>query len=39
VSVDITRLFAQIISRLRQNLPLSSLLDNRDIIVKLFEEK
>jgi ribose-phosphate pyrophosphokinase len=39
ISVDITRLFAQIISRLRQNLPLSSLLDNRDIIVKLFEEK
>jgi ribose-phosphate pyrophosphokinase len=39
VSVDITRLFAQIISRLRQNLPLSSLLDNRDIIVKLFDEK
>jgi ribose-phosphate pyrophosphokinase len=39
VSVDITRLFAQIISRLRQSLPLSSLLDNRDIIVKLFEEK
>jgi ribose-phosphate pyrophosphokinase len=39
MSVDITRLFAQIISRLRQNLPLSSLLDNRDIIVKLFEEK
>jgi ribose-phosphate pyrophosphokinase len=39
VSVDITRLFAQIISRLRQDLPLSSLLDNRDIIVKLFEEK
>jgi ribose-phosphate pyrophosphokinase len=39
VNVDITRLFAQIISRLRQNLPLSSLLDNRDIIVKLFDEK
>jgi ribose-phosphate pyrophosphokinase len=39
VSVDIARLFAQIISRLRQNLPLSSLLDNRDIIVKLLEEK
>jgi ribose-phosphate pyrophosphokinase len=39
VSVDITRLFAQIITRLHQDLPLSSLLDNRDIIVKQFEER
>jgi ribose-phosphate pyrophosphokinase len=37
VNVDITRLFAQIISRLHQDLSLSSLLDNRDIIVKLFD--
>ena len=38
-SVNITKLFAQTISRLHQGLPLSALLDNRDIIVKLFAEK
>jgi ribose-phosphate pyrophosphokinase len=37
-SVNITRLFAQTISRLHQGLSLSSLLDNRDIIVKLFSD-
>jgi ribose-phosphate pyrophosphokinase len=36
-SVNITPLFAQTISRLHQELSLSSLLDNRDIIVKMFE--
>ncbi|GHV68737.1 phosphoribosylpyrophosphate synthetase [Spirochaetia bacterium] len=34
-SVNITGLFAQVISRLHQGLSVSSLLDNRDIIVKL----
>jgi ribose-phosphate pyrophosphokinase len=34
VSVDVTKLFAQIISRLHQGLSISSILDNRDIIVK-----
>jgi ribose-phosphate pyrophosphokinase len=38
VSVNITSLFAQIISRLHQELSLSSLLDNRDIIVKMLSE-
>jgi ribose-phosphate pyrophosphokinase len=33
ISVNITKLFAQIIARLHANLSLSSLLDNRDIIV------
>ncbi|MDR1955657.1 MAG: ribose-phosphate diphosphokinase [Treponema sp.] len=37
-TVDITKLFAQTISRLHQGLPLSPLLDNRDVIVKLFAE-
>jgi ribose-phosphate pyrophosphokinase len=35
LSVNITKLFAQIISRLHQGLSLSSLLDNREIIEKL----
>jgi ribose-phosphate pyrophosphokinase len=35
VSVNITKLFAQTISRLHQGLSMSSLLDNRDIIEKL----
>jgi ribose-phosphate pyrophosphokinase len=38
ISVNITKLFAQTISRLHQGLSLSSLLDNRDVIVKLFAE-
>ncbi|GHT97973.1 phosphoribosylpyrophosphate synthetase [Spirochaetia bacterium] len=38
LSVNISRLFAQIISRLHQDLSLSSLLDNRDIIEKLLAE-
>jgi ribose-phosphate pyrophosphokinase len=38
VSVNITKLFAQIISRLHQSLSLSSLLDNRDIIEKFLAE-
>ena len=38
VSVNITGLFAQTISRLHQGLSLSSLLDNRDVIVKLFQD-
>jgi ribose-phosphate pyrophosphokinase len=37
-SVNITRLFAQTISRLHQGLSLSSLLDNRDVIVKLLAD-
>jgi ribose-phosphate pyrophosphokinase len=37
-SVNITKLFARTISRLHQNQSLSSLLDNRDVIVKLFSE-
>ncbi|MDR2792052.1 MAG: ribose-phosphate diphosphokinase [Treponema sp.] len=36
--VNITPLFAQTISRLHQELSLSSLLDNRDIIVKMLSE-
>jgi ribose-phosphate pyrophosphokinase len=38
ISVNITKLFAQTISRLHQGLSLSSLLDNREVIVKLFAE-
>jgi ribose-phosphate pyrophosphokinase len=38
ISVNITSLFAQTISRLHQGLSLSSLLDNRDIIVKLLAD-
>jgi ribose-phosphate pyrophosphokinase len=38
VSVNITKLFAQTISRLHQGLSLSSLLDNRAIIEKLLAE-
>ncbi|MDR2109990.1 MAG: ribose-phosphate diphosphokinase [Spirochaetaceae bacterium] len=38
VSVNITKLFAQTISRLHHGLSLSSLLDNRDIIEKLLTE-
>jgi ribose-phosphate pyrophosphokinase len=39
ISVNITKLFARIISRLHQGLPLSSLLDNRHIIEKLLAVK
>jgi ribose-phosphate pyrophosphokinase len=39
VSVDVTKLFAQIISRLHQGLSISSILDNRDIIVKSLTNK
>jgi ribose-phosphate pyrophosphokinase len=35
ISVNITSLFAQVISRLHQNLSISSLLDNREIINRL----
>jgi ribose-phosphate pyrophosphokinase len=38
VSVNITKLFAQTISRLYQGLSLSSLLDNREVIEKLLSE-
>ena len=38
INVNITKLFAQTISRLHQGLSVSSLLDNRDIIVKLLNE-
>ena len=38
ITVNITKLFAQTICRLHQGLSLSSLLDNRDVIVKLFAE-
>jgi len=37
-SVNITRLFARTISRLHKGLSVSSLLDNREIIVKLFQD-
>ena len=37
ISVNITNLFAQAIMRLHQGLPMSSLLDNRSIILKLLE--
>ena len=37
-SVNISRLFAKTISRLHQGLSMSSLLDNRDIIVRLFQD-
>jgi ribose-phosphate pyrophosphokinase len=38
ISVNITRLFAQTISRLHQHLSLSSLLDNREIITRLLAD-
>jgi ribose-phosphate pyrophosphokinase len=38
INVNITKLFAQTISRLHLGLSLSSLLDTRDIIVKLFQD-
>jgi ribose-phosphate pyrophosphokinase len=38
ISVNITKLFAQTISRLHQNQSLSSLLENREIIEKLLAE-
>jgi ribose-phosphate pyrophosphokinase len=38
MSVNITKLFAITISRLHRGLSLSSLLDNRDIIVKHFQD-
>jgi len=38
ISVNITKLFAQAIFRLHQGLSVSSLLDNRYIIAKLFQE-
>ncbi|MDR0785519.1 MAG: ribose-phosphate diphosphokinase [Treponema sp.] len=37
ISVNITKLFAQIIERLHTNLSLSSLLDNRDVIVNFMK--
>jgi ribose-phosphate pyrophosphokinase len=37
VSVNISGLFAEVISRLHQNLSISSLLDNREIINRLLE--
>ncbi|MDR0388852.1 MAG: ribose-phosphate diphosphokinase [Spirochaetaceae bacterium] len=39
ISVNIAKLFAKTISRLHQGLSLSSLLDNRAVINKLFVEK
>ncbi|MDR2795616.1 MAG: ribose-phosphate diphosphokinase [Spirochaetaceae bacterium] len=39
VSVNVSKLFAQIISRLHQGLSISSILDNRDIIVKSLTNK
>jgi ribose-phosphate pyrophosphokinase len=39
ISVNITNLFARTITRLHQGLSLSSLLDNRDIIGKLFQDQ
>jgi ribose-phosphate pyrophosphokinase len=38
VSVNISKLFAQVISRLHQGLSLSSLLDNRDVIGRLLAD-
>ena len=38
MSVNITKFFAKVISRIHMGLPLSLLLDNRDIIVKQFQE-
>jgi len=38
INVNISGLFAQVISRLHQNLSVSSLLDNRDIINRLLSE-
>jgi ribose-phosphate pyrophosphokinase len=37
ISVNISNLFAEVISRLHQNLSISSLLDNREIINLLLE--
>ncbi|GMO21549.1 MAG: ribose-phosphate pyrophosphokinase [Termitinemataceae bacterium] len=39
VSVNITKLFAQIISRLHQGISITSILDNRDVIVKSLTSK
>ncbi|GMO31737.1 MAG: ribose-phosphate pyrophosphokinase [Termitinemataceae bacterium] len=39
VSVNITKLFAQIISRLHQGMSITSILDNRDVIVKSLNPK
>ena len=38
ISVNVTKLFAQTISRLHQGISMSSLMDNRGIIVKLLSE-
>jgi ribose-phosphate pyrophosphokinase len=38
LNVDISKLFAQAVSRLHQGLSLSSLLDNRDIITRLLAD-
>jgi ribose-phosphate pyrophosphokinase len=38
ISVNISRLFAQTVSRLHQGLSLSSILDNREVIFKLFSD-
>ncbi|GHV83787.1 phosphoribosylpyrophosphate synthetase [Spirochaetia bacterium] len=38
VSVNITQLFAQIISRLHQGVSITSILDNRDVIIKKFTQ-
>ena len=38
VSVNITKLFARTISRLHKGLSVSSLLDNRDSIIQLFQD-
>ncbi|MDR0684133.1 MAG: ribose-phosphate diphosphokinase [Spirochaetaceae bacterium] len=39
VSVDVTKLFAQIILRIHQGLSISSILDNRDVIIKSLTNK
>ena len=38
ISVNVTKLFAQAIYRLHQGISISPLLDNRDIILKLFQD-
>jgi len=38
ISVGITKLFAQTIFRLHQGLSMSPILDNREVIEKLFQE-
>jgi ribose-phosphate pyrophosphokinase len=38
ISVNISRLFAQTISRLHQGLSLSSILDNREVIVRMLSD-